>query len=80
MIAQFLKWKVGSGTGDARFAEVAFLIAACSFPAVISFWLTKMQLTPWRFLVSAVATACLGFQLLVLSLLCRVLRRKSGAP
>jgi hypothetical protein len=53
-----------------------FLIAACLFPALVVFWLLTMQLTPWQLLVSMVATASLGFQLLVLSFLCRILRRK----
>ena len=77
MIATLFKWRVGSGASEARMAEGAFLVAACVFPALISFWLLTMQLTPWQLLVSMVATASLGFQLLVLSLLCRVLRRKN---
>src|SRR6266568_3572798 len=79
MIATLLKQRVGSGASDARMAEGAFLIAACVFPALISFWLLTMQLTPWQWVVSMVATASLGFQLLVLSFLCRILRRKNDA-
>ena len=74
MIATFLKQRVGSDASDARMAEGAFLVAACLFPALISFWLLTMQLTTWQLLVSMVATASLGFQLLVLSFLCRILR------
>jgi hypothetical protein len=78
MIATLLKWKIGSGATEAGVAEVTFLIAACVFPALVAFWLLTMQLTPWQLLVSMVATASMGFQLLVLSFLCRVLRRKNG--
>jgi len=77
MMATLLKWRVGSGGTEARAAEAIFLIAACLFPALVVFWLLTMQLTAWQLLVSMVATASLGFQLLVLSLLCRVLRRKN---
>ena len=77
MIATFLKQRVGSDASDARMAQGAFLVAACVFPALISFWLLTMQLTAWQLLVSMVATASLGFQLLVLSFLCRILRRKN---
>jgi hypothetical protein len=79
MIATLLKQRVGSSATDARMAEGAFLIAACVFPALISFWLLTMQLTTWQWVVSMVATASLGFQLLVLSFLCRILRRKNDA-
>jgi hypothetical protein len=79
MIATLLKWRVGSGASEARMAAGAFLVAACVFPALISFWLLTMQLTPWQLLVSMVATASLGFQLLVLSFLCRILRPKNDA-
>ena len=79
MIATFLKQRVGSDASDARMAQGAFLVAACVFPALISFWLLTMQLTAWQLLVSMVATASLGFQLLVLSFLCRILRRKNDA-
>jgi uncharacterized membrane protein len=75
MIATLLKQRVGSDTSDARIAEGIFLVAACVFPAFISFWLLTMQLTTWQWVVSMVATASLGFQLLVLSFLCRLLRR-----
>src|SRR5439155_23353409 len=78
MIATLLKQRIG-GASEARMAEGAFLVAACVFPALISFWLLTMQLTTWQLLVSMVATASLGFQLLVLSFLCRVLRRKHDA-
>jgi hypothetical protein len=74
-----LNQSIGSGATDARIAEKAFLVAACVFPALISFWLMTMQLTPWQLLVSMVATASLGFQLLVLSFLFRILRRKNDA-
>ena len=77
MIASLLKQKFGSGASEARMAEGLFLVAACVFPSLICFWLLTMQLTPWQLLVSMVATASLGFQLLVLSFLCRVLRRKT---
>ena len=79
MIATLLKRRVGSGASDARIAEGAFLVAACVFPALICFWLLTMQLTPWQVLVSMVATASLGFQLLVLSFLCRLLHRKHAS-
>ena len=75
MIATLLKWRLGSGATEARIAEGIFLTAACVFPALVVFWLLTMQLTPWQLLVSMVATASLGFQLLVLSFLCRVLCR-----
>jgi hypothetical protein len=78
MIATMLKQKIGSDTTDSRMAEDAFLVAACVVPAFISFWLITMQLTPWQLLVSMVATASLGFQLLVLSFLFRILRRKNN--
>ena len=78
MIATFRKQKFGSDASDARMAEWAFLIAAFIFPALISFWLLTMQLTMWQCAVSMVATASLGFQLLVLSFICRILRRKTG--
>jgi hypothetical protein len=77
MIDTILKQKVGSDITDSRMAEVAFLVAACMIPALTVFWLLTMQLTPWQLLVSIVATASLGFQLLVLSVLFRVLRRKN---
>jgi hypothetical protein len=77
MIAQLLKQRVGSDTTDSRMAEGAFLMAACVLPALICFWLLTMQLTPWQWAVSLIATASLGFQLLVLSFLCRFLRRKN---
>ena len=77
MLASVLKWRVGSGATEARIAEGIFLIAACLFPALVVSWLLTMQLTPWQLLVSMVATASLGFPLLVLSLLCRVLGRKN---
>jgi hypothetical protein len=80
MIATLLKWRVGSSATEARVAEGMFLIAACLFPALVVFWLLTMQLTPWQLLVSMVATASLGFQLLVLSFLCRILRRKNDVP
>ena len=76
MIAALLKWRLGSGATEARIAEGIFLVAACVFPALVVFWLLTMPLTAWQ-LVSMVATASLGFQLLVLSFLCRVLRRKN---
>ena len=76
MLATVLKWRVGSGATEARRAEYLFLIAACVFPALVVFWLLTMQLTTWQWLVSMVTTASLGFQLLVLSFLCRVLRQK----
>jgi hypothetical protein len=76
MIATLLKWRVDSSATEARVAEGMFLIAACLFPALVVFWLLTMQLTPWQLLVSMVATASLGFQLLVLSFLRRILRRK----
>ena len=79
MITTLLKQRIGSDASDARIAEGAFLVAACVFPALISFWLLTMQLTPWQWVVSMVATASLGFQLLVLSFLCRILRRKNDA-
>jgi hypothetical protein len=79
MIAKLLKWKVGSDSVEARVAELVFLVAACFIPAVIGLALIKMQLTPWQGLVGLVAAACLGFQFLILSLLCRVLRRNTGA-
>lgn len=75
MIATLLKRRVGSAASDGRVAQIAFLIAACVFPALISFWLLTMQLTTWQVVVSIVVTASLGFQLLVLSFLCRVLCR-----
>jgi hypothetical protein len=74
MIDTMLKQRLGSSATDARIAEKAFLIAACVFPALISFWLLTMQLRPWQWAVSLVATASLGFQLLVLSFLFRILR------
>jgi cobalamin biosynthesis protein CobD/CbiB len=80
MIARVLKQRVGSDSSDAWIAEGAFLIAACVFPALITFWLLTMQLTPWQWVISMVATAALGFQLLVLSLLTRVLLRKKIWP
>jgi hypothetical protein len=58
-------------------AEAAFLVAACVFPALISFWLLTIQLTTWQCIVSMIATASLGFQLLALSFLFRLLRRKN---
>ena len=79
MITTLLKRRFGTGAAEARAAEVAFLAAACLFPALVVFWLVKMQLTTWQLLVSMVATASLGFQLLVLSFLCRILRRKNDA-
>jgi len=79
VVATLLKQRVGSGASDARLAEGAFLVAACVFPALICFWLLTMQLTPWQVLVSMVATASLGFQLLVLSFLCRLLHRKHAS-
>ena len=77
MIATLLKRRVGSDASDARMAEGAFLIAACVVPALISFWLLTMQLTTWQWVISMMASAALGFQLLVLSFLCRILRRKN---
>jgi len=79
MIPTVLKQRIGSSATDARMAEGAFLIAAYLFPALISFWLLTMQLTPWQWVASLVATASLGFQLLVLSFLGRILRRKNDA-
>jgi hypothetical protein len=78
MMATLLKQRIGSDASDARLAEGAFFIAACAFPALITFWLLTMQLTAWQWVVSMVATTTLGFQLLVLSFLCRILRRKNG--
>jgi hypothetical protein len=46
---------------------------------LVVFWLLTMQLTTWQLLVSMVATASLGFQILVLSFLCRILRQKKDA-
>ena len=77
MIATLLKWRLGFGATEARIAEGIFLVAVCVFPALVVFWLLMMQLTSWQLLVSMVATASLGFQLLVLSFLCRILRRKN---
>ena len=79
MIATLLKQRVGSDGSDTRMAEGAFLIASCVFPALIVFWLLTMQLTTWQWVVSMVAIASLGFQFLVLSFLCRILRRKNDA-
>ena len=61
MIATRLKQRIGSGASEAQMVEGAFLVAACVFPAPISFWLLTMQLTAWQLLVSMVATASLGF-------------------
>jgi hypothetical protein len=77
MIATSLKHKIGSDATDSRMAEGAFLVAACVVPALAVFSLLTMQLTPWQLLISIVATASLGFQLLVLSVLFRILRRKN---
>jgi hypothetical protein len=74
---KILKQRIGSDATDTRIAENAFLIAACVFPALICFWLITMQLTTWQWAVSLVATASLGFQLLVLSFIFRILRRKN---
>jgi hypothetical protein len=79
MIAKLLKWKVGSDAIQARVAEVVFVLAACLFPAMFGLKLLKMQLSPWQALVCCVALACLGLQFIILSLLCRVLRRNTGA-
>jgi len=79
MITKLLKWKVGSDAVEARFAELVFVVAACLVPAAVGLWLIKMQPTPWQLLVGLVAAACLGFQFLILSLLCRVLRQRSQA-
>jgi hypothetical protein len=79
MITKLLKWKVGSEVVEARIAELVFVVAACLIPAAVGLELIKMQLTSWQFLVGLVAAACLGFQFLILGLLCRVLRQKTGA-
>jgi hypothetical protein len=75
MIATLLKKRIGSTKSDGRMAQIAFVVAACLLPALICFCLLRMQLTTWQLLVSMIATASLGFQLLVLSFLCRVLGR-----
>ena len=76
MMATLLKRSVGSGTTEARVAQGIFLIAACVIPALVVFWLLTMQLTTWQLMMSMVATASLGFQLLVLSFLCQIIREK----
>ncbi len=76
MLTTLLKQRIGSDASDTRMAESAFLAAACIFPALIVFWLLTMQLTTWQWVISIVATASAGFQLLTLGLLCRILRRK----
>lgn len=75
MIAALLKKRIGSTASDGRIAQIAFLVAAGLFPALICFCLLRMQLTAWQLVVSMIATASLGFQLLVLGFLCRVLGR-----
>ena len=74
-----LKKRIGSTASDGRIAQIAFLVVACVFPALISFWLLTMQLTTWQIVISIVATASLGFLLLALSLLCRILCQKNDA-
>ena len=77
MISTLLKQRVGSDAYEARIAAGAFLVAACVLPALMVFWLLTMQLSTWQLVVSMLAAASLGFQLLVLSFLCRILRRKN---
>jgi hypothetical protein len=79
MAVALLQKKIGSEDFDARMAVGAFLVAACVVPALVCFGLLRMQLTPWQWVVSLVATASLGFQLLVLSFLIRVLRCLSAS-
>ena len=78
MITKLLKWKVGADAVEARIAELVFLVASCVIPAAVGLELLKMQLAPWQALVGCVAAGCLGIQFLILSLLCRVLRQKTG--
>lgn len=40
------------------------LIAACLCSALACFWLIRLELTAWQLLVSLIAAATLGFQLL----------------
>jgi len=72
----FLKRRFGSDIVESRVAEGFFLVAACIFPALISFLMAAMELTSWQCLVGMIVTASLGFQLLATSLLFRVLRLK----
>jgi hypothetical protein len=79
MMAALLKKRIGSPASDARMAQIIFMAAAGVFPALICFCLLRMQLTTWQLLISMIATASLGCQLLVLGFLCRILGRGNDA-
>jgi len=71
-----LKWRVGTGSTEARVAEGNISYCGLRDSSARCFLAAGVQLTTWQLLVSMVAIASLGFQLLVLSFLCRILHQK----